>query len=266
SLEHDYPNAFEGMRLEMTEAEDSVLHHKPIHWKEVIDDLIYTLNFHAELMPAEDHLVLKSLVMPFLMNVIAAMPLDSGNQLLALYDAGKLEIVSGKVTIAEAQETPGMTTINLIDDDAGSSVSYRMFIDCSGQKALELENYPFPGLITHGAVRKARAHFHNSAGAANSLTDAQQEHLFFDEGEPLYHIGGIDIDGTFRLIGADGKPNRRIHDIAFPHTSGVRPYSYGLQACSDTGAIVVKAWIEEIKTGAPLDSDPDEITQIYEKV
>ena len=55
-------------------SEESVLEHKPIHWKETIDDLIYTLNFHAELMPAEDHLTLKSLVMPFLMNVIAAMP------------------------------------------------------------------------------------------------------------------------------------------------------------------------------------------------
>ena len=75
SDKHDYDNAFEGMRREMIEARRSVLEHKPIHWKEVIDDLMYTLNFHADLMPAEDHVTFRKTVMPFLMNVIAAMPL-----------------------------------------------------------------------------------------------------------------------------------------------------------------------------------------------
>ena len=53
--------------------------------------LFYTLNYHAELLPAEDHLALRSTVMPFLMNVIAALPLRSARMLLALDKAGILD-------------------------------------------------------------------------------------------------------------------------------------------------------------------------------
>lgn len=264
---HDYTNAFEGMRFEMKEAEKSVLNHQPIHWKEVLDDLMYTLNFHAGLMPAEDHLLLRSLVMPFLLNIVAAMPLNSGRTILALYDAGKLDLVSGNVSIdREDRKDKGQTTITVEHESKETSLSYPMFIDCSGQKPLQLEEYPFPSLVKTGAVRKARAAFANPASAADSMPEEKKEHLFQENGTLLYHIGGIDIDSSYRLTGTDGKANPRIYDIAFPHTTGLRPYSYGLQACSHTSAILVKAWTEEIKGRAPgpAKDDPDGITRIYE--
>lgn len=264
--EHDYHDAFEGMRIEMVEARESVLNHKPIHWKEAIDDLMYTLNFHAEMMPAEDHLILQSKVMPFLMNVIAAMPLPSGNTILALHDAGKLSMTSGRAGISEVQAAEGMTTVEVDNDGKKSTTDYRMFIDCSGQKPLELEDYPFPSLLKHGSIRKARATFENRNEGPQSVPKERQEKLIQDQGEQVYAIGGVDIDGTFRLIGNDGASNPRIHDIAFPHTTGVRPYSYGLQACNDTSAILVKSWVDEISAGAPIENDPVELTQIYESV
>ena len=263
---HDYDNAFEGMRFEMVEARQSVLGHQPIHWKEVIDDLMYTLNFHAELMPAEDHLLFHSVVMPFLMNVIAAMPLDSGNMLLALYDAGKLEMIEGTVSIPDDQPEPGMTTVRIDNEGSESTASYRMFIDCSGQKPLELEEYPFPSLIDDGSVRKARAPFAIPSEASASVPEKKKEHLFTENEVPYYHTGGVDIDSAYRLIRSDGTPNPRIHDIAFPHVSGPRPYSYGLQACNHTAAIVVDAWIEEIKTSAPTKGDLVSVTELYEEL
>jgi len=266
TAKHDYVNAFEGMRFEMKEARASVLNNQPIHWKEVIDDLMYTLNYHAELLPAEDHLTLKSEVMPFLLNVVAAMPLPSGETFLALYDAGKLEMVSGMVTVPDEQPEPGMTTVQVKDGEQETTMTYRMFIDCSGQKALELENYPFPGLVKDGTVRKARVSFLNTAEAIASMSESNKEHLFQDGDQLFYHIGGVEIDGAYRLIGADGTPNHRIHDIAFPHTSGMRPYSYGLQACSDTGAILVQTWLKEVKAHEPVENDPEELTRIYDTI
>lgn len=263
---HDYANAFEGMRLEMKEARASVLNDQPIHWKEVMDDLMYTLNYHAELLPAEDHLTLRSVVMPFLLNVVAAMPLPSGETLLALYDAGKLDMVSGMVTVPDEQPSPGMTTIQVKEDGQERTLTYRMFIDCSGQKALELEDYPFPSLVREGTARKARVPFQDSASAIASMSESNKEHLFEVGGHLLCHIGGVEIDGTYRLIGADGAPNPRLHDIAFPHTSGMRPYSYGLQACSDTGAILVAAWMQEIKEHEPVENDPEELTRLYDQI
>ncbi len=250
SAEHEYENAFEGMRREILDAEESVKNDRPVHWKEAMDDLIYTLNFHCELMPAEDHLRLKSVVMPFLMNVIAAMPLDSANTILALYDAGRLAIIPGRVTLSEDQGERGKTMLKVDHDDEQSSACYCMFVDCSGQKALDLKQYPFAGLVANGSVRKARASFVDPA-TAEHLEEEKKKDLFQDEGKLVLHTGGVDIDGTYRLVGQDGKPHSGLHDIAFPHTSGVRPYSYGLQACSATSEIVVRGWVEEIMAGTP---------------
>ena len=208
--EHDYDNAFEGMREEMGEAKKSVLGHRPIHWKEIIDDLMYTLNFHAELMPAEDHLTLHEVVLPFQMNVIAAMPLPSGNTILALYDAGKISLVSGKATVAEKSAELGVTTVTVKEEEKETSADYRMFIDCSGQSPLELDDYPFPSLVEAHVVSRGRVPFAD-ASLIDSVPDERKEHLFKSRGEWVYHLGGVGIDGTYRVIGRDGRSNPRIH-------------------------------------------------------
>ncbi len=245
SDKHDYKDAFKGMRAEMKEARESVVHHRPVHWKEAFDDLMYTLNFHAEFLPAEDHLTLRGEILPFLLNVVAAMPLVSADSILALHEAGKLDLFEGKVTVEDRAGSDGGTTITVDhEEDRKETVHYRMFIDCSGQKPLELANYPFPTLVASETVRRARARFVQPGEAAAAVPEGKEEHLFQDDGQPCYHTGGIDIDARFRLIGSEGAPNPRIHDMAFPHTSGVRPYSYGLQACNDTAALVIRSWFE----------------------
>lgn len=262
---HEYSDAFEGMRKEMVEAEESVENHRPIHWKEVIDDLMYTLNFHVGFIPAEDILILQKKVMPFLMNVIAAMPLPSGNSILALHDAGKLELVSGKVTVVDTPEEENVTTIEVDDDGNKTTLTYRMFIDCSGQQSLDLESYPFTSLVKQKSVRKARTRFVKRE-ARNEWVKEQKEDIFKDHGQWLYHPGGIDVDGIYRILNHDGVPNPRIHDVALPHLTGLRPYSYGLQACNHTAAIVVKGWVKEIKATTDLEMDLSKLTHIYEEV
>ena len=257
---HDYENPFEGMRREMVEAKDSVVNHRPTHWKEVIDDLMYTLNFHAELMPAEDHLLFHSEVKPFLMNVMAAMPLSSANILLALYDAGVLDLIPGRVSIDKNDNSDGMTHCTVDDEGRIENLSYRMFVDCSGQKAMALEDYPFQGLVKQGVVRKARALFVAPAMAKTLVGQNKERFLFEDDGNLVYCLGGVDVDGSYRVVGENGKPNPRIFDIAFTHISGVRPYAYGLQACNATSAVLVEAWVMK-KTG-----DLENITVIYEDI
>ncbi|MBB5038460.1 FAD/NAD(P)-binding protein [Prosthecobacter dejongeii] len=249
SQQHEYDNAFEGMRIEMKEAEESVKQHRPIHWKERVDDLIYTLNYYADCMPAEDHVTLHKKLMPFLLNVIAAMPLPSGNTILALYDAGKLEMIPGSVTHVRKSKAKRHTVVEVEQEDDTSTYTYEMFIDCSGQGPLELEDYPFPSLVKNKTVRSACAAFYRSKSVAK-LAKEDPELLLKIHGDTLLKTGGIDIDHRYRVIGDCGKANPRIHDIAFPHTTGHRPYSYGLQACNDTSRIVVKAWLEEVRTEA----------------
>ena len=247
---HEYSDAFDGMRWEMKEAEESVNHDRSIHWKEALDDLMYTLNFYAEMMPAEDHLTLHSKVMPFLMNVIAALPLSSARVLLALRDAEKLSIVPGRVNIEDANEGATTTKITVDHEGEKSEMSYRIFINCAGQKPLEVDDYPFPGLRKNGGIRAARARFQDPA-AAESLPDNKKEKLIKEDGCLYFAIGGVDIDRGYHVVGEDGQASQRIFDIAFPHTSGGRPYSYGLQACNDTARILVAGWLSRLKDAAP---------------
>jgi uncharacterized NAD(P)/FAD-binding protein YdhS len=263
TTKHEYKNAFEGMRYEMIEAKASVENKKPIHWKEVIDDLMYALNFHAELMPAEDHLYFQKQIMPFLMNVIAAMPLPSGNLLLALYDAKKLEIVAGYASIAE-EHKKGLTTVNVKDGEAVYPIDYKMFIQCGGQKPLNIDDYPFRSLVEKGVVRKARVKFADDNEAKNLLKSDKKELVLKKKNEYYYATGGIDIDGSYRVISENDKPNNSIHDITFTHITGIRPYSYGLQACSATSHILVQAWIKSLEENVEIAGNIEEISEIYE--
>ncbi len=216
---HTYDDPFDGMRSELPEARRSLDHDRPIRWKEVLDDLMYTLNFHAELIPAEDHERWREVVRPLLMNVIAALPLPSARTLLALRDAGRLELVAGPVELEEIGSDGTRVSVE------GEASTYRMFISCGGQSPVTADDYPFRTMLEVGTIRSARA-----------------RHVDGGNPEPLV---GIDIDGTYRVIGDDGLPNRRIHDIGFPHTAGLRPYSYGLQACNLTASMVVAGWLRE---------------------
>lgn len=259
---HRYSNAFEGMGGEMVEARASVLHHKPVHWKETIDDLIYTLNFHAELMPAEDHLTYRTVVSPFLMNVIAAMPLPSGSILLALHEAGILKLEKGKVTIDENQNEPGITSVTIEDGGSSSIKRYGMFVECGGQKPLSAEDYPFPGLTAAGIVCDAVARFADKDAAR----EAPSGKVVCRDNQRVLLTGGVGIDSAYRVIHSDGTPDPFIFDLAFPHTSGTRPYSYGLQACSATSQIMVAAWLEAIQKAKPVRGQLKEVSILYNDV
>ena len=179
--EHTYDDPFAGMRQELPEARRSLDQNRPIHWKEVLDDLMYALNYHARLLPAEDHARLRALVMPFLLNVIAAMPLRSARMLLALRDAGRLELVRGFVTVDD--QTDGQTTVSIDDDGETSQRTYRMFVNCSGQDSVSIEEYPFPSLVERGTVRAARARFADPDSAAE-IFDKHPDRRIDDGGMP----------------------------------------------------------------------------------
>lgn len=263
SDEHSSDEPFALMRSEMPAARRSLRKGIPIHWKEVLDDLMFTLNFHFELLSAEDYLRYRQVITPFLMNVIAAMPLASAQTLLALHDAGKLELVSGRVSIKD--KCHGVTKVEVDNDGQISERTYRMFIDCSGQGSIEVDDYPFPGLIKNGAVTGAVAGFRH-ASAADKTDQSLAEDIVQHNGRPAMRLGGIAIDGYYRLVGSDGQSNDRIYDIAFPHATGIRPYSYGLQACDATASIVVAAWCKQAAEEYGPAPDIETVTSVYQDV
>ena len=263
SDEHASDDPFAQMRSEMPAAERSLRKGIPIHWKEVLDDLMFTLNFHFDLLCAEDFVRYRQVVVPFLMNVIAAMPLASAQTLLALHDAGKLELVPGRVSIKN--KGADGTTIEVDNDGQAGEHKYRMFIDCSGQGSIDADDYPFPSLVSSGSVTEAVASFRHDL-AVEQIDQQQSENIVQRGGRAALRLGGIAIDGYYRVIGKDGRPNDHLYDIAFPHAIGVRPYSYGLQACDATAAIVVQAWCAQIAAQQSPSAAIEVVTRVYEDV
>lgn len=242
---HQYDDPFAGMRAELREASASLHGDRPIHWKENFDDLMYTLNFYAEYLPAEDHLTLQDKVLACLMNVIAALPLPSAHILLALHEAGRVELCAGRAEVQEAKAGERETRVRVTDEkDHETQKSYRLFVNCAGQKPLEPADFPFPSLHQTGRVRAARAPFLDPANVGD-VPAKRRESIFRENGKTYYAMGGVEVDHKYALVGKDGRASQRIFDLAFPHTSGKRPYSYGLQACDVTARLTVAGWVQD---------------------
>lgn len=261
---HDYINSFEGMRSELTKAKRAAKQNDPVHWMETLDDLMYCLNFHSELLSAEDHKFFRKKIMPFLMNVIAALPLSSAAILLALYDANCIALKEGRVEILEHQNVSGKTIIEVTDKNSKTEkTEYDMFVNCSGQGKLEFDDYPFSSLVEQGIVRKASAKFKDIPSKKTIKSD-QTKNILFTENEALWFTGGIDVDAGYRVIKKNGSPEERIHDVSFIHTAGCRPYSYGLQACNATSLILVEQWKKSILQNLNDLPSIEAITKTYE--
>ncbi|SDB34350.1 FAD-NAD(P)-binding [Flavobacteriaceae bacterium MAR_2010_188] len=266
--DHEYSDSFEGMRKEMVAATNSIERSKPIHWKETLDDLMYCLNFHAELLPAEDHHFFRKEVMSFLMNVIAALPLSSAKILLALYDAECIDMIPGRVNVLEDVSDNTKTGVAIeVENEKGKkqTIQYKMYINCAGQKSIQIQDYPFKTLVENGTVRKACAAFEDEEDCKDLIRIIDEE-LLFEKNENLYlYTGGIEVDAAYRVIDEDDIPNENIMDVTFTHTSGPRPYSYGLQACNATSKILVEAWVLSLKQHQEFDADIENATQLYEE-
>ncbi len=265
SERHEYVNSFEGMKLEMVTARNSVQNNIPIHWMETLDDLMYSLNYHSELLPAEDHLFFHKEIMSFLMNVIAALPLQSADLLLALHDAGSIELKSGFVNFPDDAFKTDKTKISVKDADGKiEELEYQLFINCGGQKKLEIEDYPFQSLVKNGNIRSAKVLFADSKNF--DFSELDPDLIIKEKTKTNLKLSGIDIDSSYKTINKDGAANDFLYDINFTHTNGLRPYSYGLQACNATSMIVVESWLAKILEGKNVGNTIEKITELYENI
>lgn len=265
---HEYINSFEGMKSELLIAKKHLLRNTPVYWMETLDDLMYSLNYHAELLPAEDHVFLHKEIMWFLMNVIAALPLESAEILLALYDADGIELKGGLVSCIDDSCENKKTKVTVqLEDGKSEEIEYKLFVNCGGQKILEIDDYPFPSLVEGGVVQCATAKFANPQIINDDTEGWDSERIVQNphSNSVELQIAGINIDSCYRTISADGTPNKFLYDINFTHANGLRPYSYGLQACSATSLILVESWISEMLNGKEVSDDIESITELYEE-
>ncbi|MGJ1434496.1 FAD/NAD(P)-binding protein [Sphingobacterium siyangense] len=232
-------DAFEGFRQEHEQALKSIRRRQSIYWKEVLSALSFTLNYPAKYMSAEDMLRLKKVLMPLISIVIAFVPQSSSRELLALHDAGRLEVVNvGTDSRIEPASDRGANYF--YTDESGIEVKthYKTFVDCVGQRPLDFEEFPFKSLVDNGNVSPAYLRFRSVEQAKEQML-AGNDHMFVaPDGAIFLQVPGVKIDDSFRLVDHSGNASQRLFMMAVPYMGGYNPDYSGLDFCAATSAII----------------------------
>jgi uncharacterized NAD(P)/FAD-binding protein YdhS len=228
-------------KAEYAEAKASIRREESIYWKEMLATLSFAMNFPAKYMSAEDMLRLQHVLMPLIAIVIAFVPQSSAEDLIALHEAGRLELVSvGHDSHVEPGEERG-AIVHYIDE-AGKAVSaeYDTFVDCIGQPHLAIDDVPFPSLVEQGTVTPARLKFRSTAeGRATFAKQGKGIEKQGETGDYTLKVPGVAITDNFRVIGRDGQGNARLYMMAVPYMGGYNPDYSGLDFCEEASALIV---------------------------
>jgi uncharacterized NAD(P)/FAD-binding protein YdhS len=232
-------DAFQLFKAEYREANRSILLEKPVYWKELLAALNHLINYPAKHLSAEDMIRFQKLLMPLIAIIIAFVPQESCEQLIALYDAGRLEIISvDESSRIETCKEGGI--IYHYKDEAGKEhhQRYHTYIDCTGQPPLSLEQFPFQRL-KESSLSPARIKFRSPEEGMKEKKKGNKE-VEADDKNWYLHVPGIAITDSFAPINKEGQVNPRIYMLASPFISGFNPDFSGLDVCSTAAKIVTE--------------------------
>jgi uncharacterized NAD(P)/FAD-binding protein YdhS len=230
---------FQLMRAEYAEAEKSIKRKESVYWKEMLGVLSFAMNYPAKHLSAEDMQRLQKALLPLISIVIAYIPQSSTEELLALHDAGLLDIIPvGEDSKVEGQ--PGGGAIYHYD---GQAVFFNTYLDCVGQPHLTYKDFPFRSLLSSKAVSPARLKFRSAKAAVKAIRDGKEVDQDAN-GDYHLHVSGITINDNFQLIDQYGAYNERIYIMAVPYIGGYNPDYSGLDFCEEASAAIIKSIVK----------------------
>lgn len=241
-------DVFEWFKKEYAISEDSLKFKKPQYWKEILDDVAYTISFNGQHLSAEDMIRFKRGLMPMVAYVVAFQPLESAEKMIALNEVGKLEVhATGKdLSIASNPDTPG-ATLRYQKGQGTHDEHFKTFINSTGQQDTSISQFPFKTLVTQKIAQPALLKFSSPEAAIKEKASLRAgEPDLVDLTGPVATLkpGGVMLDESFRLVGEEG-PNPRIFDLAIPHIIGLYPYTQSLPFCSHSAERVASAILEK---------------------
>lgn len=220
------------LKAEYIQAEKSIKRHESVYWKEMLAVLSFAMNQPAKYLSAEDMQRLQKVLMPLISIVIAFVPQTSCLELLALHQAGILDIVSvGSDSTVEPQENGGIIYHFEDEDNNHQSVYYKTFVDCIGQPHLSYDNFPFKGLVSQKIISPAKIRFQSEALGKEALENGNKQVEQDDNGAYFLNVSGIAINDNFQIIDQYGAYNENIFIMAVPYIGGFNPDYSGLDFC-----------------------------------
>ncbi|MBC7934109.1 MAG: FAD/NAD(P)-binding protein [Rhizobacter sp.] len=238
-------DGFTLFKAEYKEAEQSIKRKESIAWKEMLATLSYAMNYPAKHLSAEDMLRLKKVLMPLISIIIAFVPQTSCRELLALHDAGILELVAvdrNSKVVAGAEGA-----VYYFSSEEGHEISrqYKMYVDATGQPQFMYDDFPFKGLKESGSISAAYINFKEASAGKAEKESGNEQVAKDDNGNYYLKVPGIQINDHFQVLDKAGAYNRRIYIMAVPHIGGLNPDYSGLDFCEAASARIIKSMLTE---------------------
>ncbi|GAC1313643.1 MAG: hypothetical protein NVSMB24_37150 [Mucilaginibacter sp.] len=236
---------FQLLKAEYAEAEKSIKRKESVYWKEMLGVLSFALNYPAKHLSAEDMQRLQKSLTPLISIVIAYIPQSSSEELMALHQAGVLELIPvGDDSKIEAETTGGATYY--YKDEAGldQAVYFNTYIDCVGQPHLAFEDFPFKSLINKKTVSPARLKFNSPEAALKAIAEGKEVSQN-QKGDYYLKVTGITINDHFQVVDDYGAYNDRIYIMAVPYIGGYNPDYSGLDFSEEASSAIIQSVLPE---------------------
>lgn len=233
-------NPFQLLKAEYAEAEKSILRKKSVYWKEMLGVLSFALNYPAKYLSAEDMQRLHKSLTPLISIVIAYIPQSSSEEILAMYEAGVLELIPvGDESEIEANDKGGATYHYTDESGQEQAVYFNTYVDCVGQPHLAFEDLPFKSLLSGRTVSPAKIRFRSLEEGKKALANGKEVTLD-QNGDYYLKVSGITINDHFQVVDAYGALNDRIYMMAVPYIGGYNPDYSGLDFSEAASAAIIK--------------------------
>ena len=236
---------FQLLKAEYAEAEKSIQRRKSVYWKEMLGVLSFALNYPAKYLSAEDIQRLQKSLSPLISIVIAYIPQSSSEEMLALHQAGVLDLIPvGEQSRVEPNPEGGAIYHFQDDEQQEVSVHYQTYVDCVGQPHLAYEDFPFKSLVENETVSPAKLRFRSIEEAEKALAQGKPV-TRTAQGNYYLKVSGIAINDHFQVIDPYGAFNDRIYLMAVPYIGGFNPDYSGLDFSEAASGAIIKRLIAD---------------------
>lgn len=218
---------FEWAKSNLAEAQRNYAEKRTVGWRYAI------LRMHEVVQEIVPHLTdqdfrrFSKWLKPVFVDDYATVPHESVERLLALHEAGVLNVLAVGEDYTVDTQTPEYGAMVELD---GRFIHYDVFIEATGQQALSAKDFPFPSLREQGIIGDVTA----SSGDGPSR--------------------GIVIDDEFHPLAAS-IPQDQIFCLSLPFIMGRHPFIQGITSSHEMAQIVAPKLRDALvrETGAEED-------------
>ncbi|MDO9370837.1 MAG: FAD/NAD(P)-binding protein [Sphingopyxis sp.] len=218
---------FEWAADNLAEAQRNYEAEHTVPWRYAILRMHEVLALIVPHLDAEEYRRFSKHFKPVFVDDYATVPHESIRRMLALHDAGRLDVMAiGDDYRIDSHRPEGGAIISVM----GERHAFPAFIEATGQRPLQAKAFPFPSLLQQGIVRDAQP------GAAPSASR------------------GIAIDDQFHPI-SDDIPADQLFCLSLPFLLGRHPFIQGITSSHEMGLVVAEQLAAAI--GRDVANDPE---------